>query len=216
MNSIRLIAKNSKGEVAEFTLYGDQKQYSIGHQGDISLASLDANRSLYSPHAFITFIDGRWYVRSAKGHRTGKRAFKVNGKLVESSKPDILIRQGHRISFGKLDDIVISVEEDDRQETLKDVVPEIAGLLEHVLSEFESLNGDLRHFFRLNTEKSTVAIFDSLLKDGFLNEAYLYNLARGLRNIGAHSSRDFVRKLDRRYISEALRSMEMVRRSLRV
>jgi hypothetical protein len=214
MNNIRLIAKNSKGDVAEFTLYGHQEQYSIGREGDISLAALDVNRCLYSPHAFITFIDGRWYIRSAKGHRTGKRAFKVNGKLVESSKPDIRIRHGHRISFGKLDDIMISVEEDERQETLKDTVPEMDGLLEQVLSEFESLNGDLRHFFRLE-KQSTETIFDRLLKGGFVNEAYLYNLARGLRNIIAHPSRDIV-KLDRRHVSDALKSIETMRGSLRV
>jgi len=118
LQTIRLLVKNSSGDVAEFTLDArKQKQYSVGREGDISLRKLDIGKHLYSPHAFITFIDDKWYLRSSKGQRTGKRALRVNGKLMDSSTPEIRIQHGYTVSLG---DIVIEVKEHSWEQTLKD------------------------------------------------------------------------------------------------
>ena len=219
MDSLTLVAKNKAGDSVEFHLYKQEKQYSIGRQGDISLQSLvsefeSSKKTIYPIAAYITFIDGAWYFRSAKGHRRGIKMVKVNGKPIDSSRAEVRIKHGYTISFGEKDDIVVQVYESVQEETLKNRVPELAGLFDKVKMEFESLNDEIRRTFSLTDRANTGVIMSRLENCGLFNAAYEYNLARGLRNIVAHPSPGVVTGIKRQYIYDALQSIESVRKSL--
>ena len=102
MDSLTLVARNKAGDSVEFHLYGQEKQYSIGRQGDISLQSLvsefeGSKKTIYPIAAYITFVDRAWYFRSAKGHRRGIKMVKVNAKPIDSSHADVRIKHGYTI-----------------------------------------------------------------------------------------------------------------------
>lgn len=219
MDSIILVARNTEGEAAEFRLYEREKQYTIGSRADISLGLLEPNLSskrkgMYPIAAFITYIDGAWYFRSAKGHRRGKKMVKVNGTPIDASHPEVKIERGHVLSFGEDDDVVVQVFGEVKKETLKDQVPNLAGLFDEVKMEFESLNEEIRQRFGLDARANTGIIMSRLESVGLFNAAYEYNLARGLRNIVAHPSPGIVSTIKRQYVYDALRAIKSVRQSL--
>jgi len=219
LSSMVLVARNKEGDSVEFRLYEQEKQYTIGREADISLQPLELEtkskkKMIYPVAAFITFIDGAWYFRSAKGNRRGPKMVKVNGKPVDASRSEIRIRHGYVISFGEDDDIVVQIYEPTHEETLKDRIPELAGLFDEVKIEFELLNDEIRQVFGLDEKVNTGIIMSKLESQGLFNAAYEYNLARGLRNIVAHPSPGVVAGIKRQYIYDALQSIESVRQSL--
>ncbi len=123
------------------------------------------------------------------------------------------LRHGYTISFGENDEVMVTIYEDIRPETLRDRVPELAGLFSRVQLEFESLNDLLREVFGLDDKANTSRVMSELEKQD-LNAAYEYNLARGLRNIVTHQSPGVERGIKREYIYRALQAIEAVRSSI--
>lgn len=218
MDSITLLAKNQDGHTAEFTLFDKERQYSIGTQGDISLDTLypttRKGRTIYPVAGYITCIDGGWYFRSAKGHRRGIKAIKVNGSLIDASHAEVRLRHGSTITFGEQDEIVVTVFESSKPETLKDRAPELVGLFDEVKLEFESLNDLIRQTFDLDEKANTGVIMSKLEEHNLFNEAYEYNVARGLRNLVAHPSPGIAKGIKREYVYQGLQAIMNVRHSI--
>lgn len=164
---------------------------------------------------YTTFIDGGWYFRAAKGVRRKKKAVKINGKLIDASKSEILLKHGYTISFCEDNEIIVTVLERTREETLKDRSPPFTGLFDQVKMEFELLYDKIRITFGLDDKANTGVIMSKLEERGLFNAAYEYDLARGLRNIIAHPSPN-VQLIRRDYVYEALRAMESVNTAISV
>lgn len=215
MNRLFLIASNKSGLCLEAQLSEYEKQYSIGRDADIALGSLELvsenpKRRMYSIAGYITFIDGGWFFRAAKGVRRKKKAVKINGKLFDASKREVMLKHGYTISFGEDDDIVVTIRENAPEETLSDRTPSFSGLFDKVKLEFESLNKLIRATFGLDDKANTGVIMSKLEEQGLFNAAYEYNLARGLRNIIAHPSPN-IQNIKRDYVYEALWAIESVK-----
>lgn len=221
MNSLLLVVTNKNGKRNEFRLYEHEKQYSIGRDADISLETFELDlydlkpkRRMYPVSGYITFIEGGWYFRAAKGVRRGRKAVKINGKLINSSNPEVLLKYGYTISFGEDDGIVATVYGNSNEETLKDKSPALSGLFDKVKLEFELLNKLIREVFGLDYKANTGLIMAKLEEHGLFNAAYEYNLARGLRNIIAHPSPK-IESLKQDYVYEALRAIDSVKDTIK-
>lgn len=67
---------------------------------DVPLKYWEEPHELYSPHVYLGFRHEGWYIRSAKGHRRGKKSVIVRGKNVNSQDGNIDIYDGDEIQFG--------------------------------------------------------------------------------------------------------------------
>jgi hypothetical protein len=218
MESLLLTATNRRGLRSEVRLYEHEKQYTIGRDADIALGALELpadnpKRRMYPIAGYITFIDGGWYFRAAKGFRRGKKAVKINGRLTDAGKRDVLLKHGYTISFGEDDEIVVTVQADAYEETLRDRVPALSGLFDQVKVEFEQLNDWIRATFGLPRNANTSLVMSALEDRGLFDAAYEYNLARGLRNIVAHPAPN-AGSIRREYVYDAMRAIDSVRRAV--
>lgn len=215
MSDASLIAVGPDGKSAQFPIFEAERQYSIGRHADISLGDLETEgtpdrNGMYATSGYLTFIDGAWYFRAARGNRRGRRAVLVNGAKVDSSRAELRVRHGHTISFGESEPVVVTFVELQPFETLKDRKPEFTGLFDTVKLEFENLNDGLRARYALGIKANTGEILAKLEGEGLFNASFEYNMARGMRNIIAHPSEGVAESIRRDYVHQSIEAIRSV------
>lgn len=80
---------------------GEELSLGRGSNNDICLDYWDQyNPSLYSTHLFLGYSHDSIYIRSAKGHRRGRRSIEINGILIDSSQGNVPINNGDLLKVG--------------------------------------------------------------------------------------------------------------------